>query len=42
MNLTDRAYVRQLLERHGMTLKKSRGQNFLANHTVVEEMKNFV
>lgn len=38
MNLTDRAYVRQLLERHSMTLKKSRGQNFLANHTVVEEI----
>ena len=35
MNLTDRAYVRQLLERHGMVLKKSRGQNFLASYSVV-------
>ena len=38
MNLTDRAYVASLLGKYGLAPKKSRGQNFLANASVVRNI----
>ena len=38
MALTDRAYVRDLLERHGFTFSKAMGQNFLINPSVCPRM----
>jgi len=38
MALTDRAYVRELLERHGFTFSKAMGQNFLINPSVCPRM----
>ena len=38
MNLTDRREVKGLLDRYGLAPKKGRGQNFLANATVVNDI----
>jgi len=38
MALTDRAYVRALLERHGFRFSKAMGQNFLVNPSVCPRM----
>ena len=38
MALTDRAYLRSLLERHGFTFSKAMGQNFLINPSVCPRM----
>ena len=36
--LTDRGFIRELLERHGFTFSKSLGQNFLINPSVCPRM----
>lgn len=38
MALTDRAYLKSLLERHGFTFSKAMGQNFLINPSVCPRM----
>lgn len=38
MALTDRAYLRELLARHGFTFSKALGQNFLVNPAVCPKM----
>lgn len=38
MALTDRARLRELLERHGFTFSKAMGQNFLVNPSVCPRM----
>ena len=38
MALTDRAYIRELMERHGFTFSKAMGQNFLINPSVCPRM----
>ncbi len=38
MNLTDRREVKELLDKYGLAPKKGRGQNFLANATVVRDI----
>lgn len=38
MSLTDRAWLRALLERHGFTFSKAMGQNFLVNPSVCPRM----
>lgn len=38
MALTDRGYLRELLERHGFTFSKAMGQNFLINPSVCPRM----
>jgi 16S rRNA (adenine1518-N6/adenine1519-N6)-dimethyltransferase len=38
MALTDRAYLRDLLQRHGFTFSKAMGQNFLINPSVCPRM----
>lgn len=38
MALTDRAYLKDLLERHGFTFSKAMGQNFLVNPSVCPRM----
>jgi len=39
--LTDRAYLKDLLERHGFTFSKAMGQNFLVNPSVCPRMAEF-
>ncbi len=41
MALTDRAYLKDLLERHGFTFSKAMGQNFLINPSVCPRMAEF-
>ena len=41
MALTDRAYLKSLLERHGFTFSKAMGQNFLVNPSVCPRMAEF-
>ena len=41
MALTDRAYLKDLLERHGFTFSKAMGQNFLVNPSVCPRMAEF-
>lgn len=38
MALTDRAYLRELLSRHGFTFSKALGQNFLVNPAICPKM----
>ena len=42
MNLTDRREVKGLLDRYGLAPKKGRGQNFLANATVVNDIDGII
>lgn len=41
MALTDRAYLKSLLERHGFTFSKAMGQNFLINPSVCPRMAEY-
>lgn len=41
MALTDRAYLKDLLERHGFTFSKAMGQNFLVNPSVCPRMAEY-
>ncbi|MBQ4539111.1 MAG: 16S rRNA (adenine(1518)-N(6)/adenine(1519)-N(6))-dimethyltransferase RsmA [Oscillospiraceae bacterium] len=41
MALTDRAYLKDLLSRHGFTFSKAMGQNFLINPSVCPRMAEF-
>lgn len=41
MALTDRAYLRSLLERYGFTFSKAMGQNFLVNPSVCPRMAEY-
>ena len=39
-NLTDIAYMKSVLSRHGFTFSKALGQNFLVNPTVCPKTAN--